>query len=99
MANNIKEAGNAMRRELGKLCEMQIADGMWASARKSDAACTAWDKALSELSQCERVFTESEVRAMLRSITHCTGSPLASIHIEEVRRVFADEHGIVLDPA
>ena len=47
----------------------------------------------------ERVFTESEVKAMLRSITHCTGSPLASIHIEEVRRVFADEHGIVLDPA
>jgi len=47
----------------------------------------------------ERVFTESEVKAMLRTITHCTGSPLVSIHINEVRRVFAEEHGIVLDPA
>jgi hypothetical protein len=47
----------------------------------------------------ERVFTESEVRAMMRSITHCTGSPLASIHINEVRRVFAEDYGITLDPA
>lgn len=47
----------------------------------------------------ERLFTESEVRAMMRTITHCTGSPVASIHIAEVRRVFAEEHGILLDPA
>ena len=47
----------------------------------------------------ERVFAESEVRSMLRSITHCTGSPVASIHINEVRRVFAEDYGITLDPA
>ncbi len=57
-----------------------------------------WRKAVVVVTD-ERVFTESDVKAMMRTITHCTGSPLASIHINEVRRIFAEEHGIVLDPA
>lgn len=47
----------------------------------------------------ERVYTESELRAMMRSITHVNGSPVRAISIDEVRRVFAEEHGLPLDPA
>ena len=39
-------AGNAMRKELGRICEMQLADGMVNSALKSGSACDAWDAAL-----------------------------------------------------
>ena len=39
----MREAGNKMRRELGKLCEMQLADGMLNSAKKSGSAIAAWD--------------------------------------------------------
>lgn len=47
--DKIREAGNAMRRELGKICEAQLRDGMMNSAIKSGAACDKWDKALAEL--------------------------------------------------
>jgi len=46
----------------------------------------------------EKLYTESEVKAIMGEITHSTGSPLALIHVNEIREIFA-QHGIVLDPA
>ena len=72
----------------------RLSPGHWAEVAARKVASH-----MADFREGERVYTESEVKAMMRTITHCTGSPVASIHINEVRRVFAEEHGIVLDPA
>jgi hypothetical protein len=40
----------------------------------------------------ERVFTESEVRAMMEDVAHCITWP-------EAKRVLKSKHGLLLDPA
>jgi hypothetical protein len=52
----------------------------------------------------ERVFTESEMRAMLVNITHecgCydhRGEPVFATRVDDINHIAA-KHGIVLDPA
>jgi len=40
----------------------------------------------------ERVFTESEVKAMMEDVAHCITWP-------EAKRVLKSKHGLLLDPA
>jgi hypothetical protein len=74
----------------------QEATSSWSENRPTGSRAT-WVKATLVIGD-ERVFTESEVKAIMREVTHCTGSPVALIHVNEVRRIFK-EHGIFLDPA
>lgn len=45
----------------------------------------------------EKVWTESEVKAALKHVTHCTGSRVSSVDIKEFRRVINEQLGITLD--
>jgi hypothetical protein len=64
--NKIREAGNAMRKQLGRICEIQLADGMVNSAIKSGNACEKWDAALSELEAQPSAPTVDQIMEVVR---------------------------------
>lgn len=102
---------------MGHLTEAQykiIADRMIEEHRKygdrlrpghwADVAARKVASHMADFREGERVFTESEVRAMLVNITHecgCydhRGEPVFATSVDDINHIAA-KHGIVLDPA